>query len=187
MIWLRASLGATGRDLQSSFVMTGAWLEPKTTENPALISALCSVTKRKPCSGSGTLPQSAREGSWPGSPVQTPDLPQGMPWTRARWASLQRSLTSNNVTGMQSWSMRIRCFLGKTRHNAARTKVPAQVGWMFFSPLAELIGKKTRSHCSWAGPVNNILLFHQAATVGQWPSDSSVVVWSVRFLLPTSM
>ena len=92
-----------------------------------------------------------------------------------------------HMTRMQSWSRSIRCFLGKTRHNAARTKVPAHVGWMFCNLLAQLMRKKTRSHSSWAGPVNKTLLFHHAATVGQWASDSSVVVSLVRYLLSTKM
>ena len=48
MTRLRSSPAAIGIDFQSSCVMIGMWLEPNTTEKPALIFALCSVNRRSP-------------------------------------------------------------------------------------------------------------------------------------------
>lgn len=55
------------------------------------LKALCSVTSSNPWWSSGTLLQSADSFSWPGYPVQTPVLPQGVSCTLARCASLHVS------------------------------------------------------------------------------------------------
>ena len=47
---------------------------------------------------------------------------------RAKYASVQRSSTSNKVIGKQSLSSRTKLMPGNMATRAASTKVPAQVG-----------------------------------------------------------
>ena len=67
----------------------------------------------------------------------------------------------------QSLSRRTMWRPGKTKHRAARTKVPAHVGWTKWRPLAWLMGKYTTLQSSHAGPWMQARLDHQAATAGQ--------------------
>ena len=168
---------------QSSSSSGGAWLEPRRTANPALTSALCSVTRITPCGlGLGNAVWStwsefklpAQLGTGPGSPQCC-----------RRCASCHKSSTSNSGTGTQSLSRSTMLRPGKTRQRAARTKVPAHVWWTKWRPLAWLTGKKTTSQSSWAGPWMQARLAHQAATAGQCCSEGSGLSRLVRSLLST--
>ena len=149
--WSCMSPGPSGMLCQSASRSGGAWLEPRNTTNPALTSALCSVTRTTPCS-LGTL--GARvwsAGSKFKPPAQLLVVAElGKPLGCNRWASCHRSSTSKSVTGTQSLSSSTMWRPGKTKQRAARTKVPAQVGWTRWRPLAWLMGKYTTSHRSWA-------------------------------------
>ena len=147
------SPGPRGMLCQSASRSGGAWLEPRKTTNPALTSALCSVTRITPCSlgnlGGGVWsvgskfkpPAQLLVGTGPGNPLCC-----------SRWASCHRSSTSKSVTGTQSLSSSTMWRPGKTKQRAARTKVPAQVGWTRWRPLAWLMGKYTTSQRSGQDP-----------------------------------
>ena len=64
---------------------------------------------------------------------------------RAKKASVHRSSTSNKVTGRQSLSSSTKLIPGNIVTRAASTKVPAQVGCTWCSPVAAEIGKRSSS------------------------------------------
>ena len=108
--------------------------------------------------------------------------------SRVKYDSCQRSATSNNVTGKQSLSKSKKWMPGKAAPSAARTKVPAQVGWTFWCPVCSVAGKKHNSVPvrSLFGPIICSLLSHQAAAAGQWGRLSTGCWCCVRSLVSTS-
>ena len=128
------SPGPSGMLCQSS--SRGAWLDPRSTANPALTSALCSVTRITPCSlGLGWVDWSTWSKFKPPAQLLVGTGP-GNPLCWRRWASCHKSSTSKSVTGTQSLSRSTMWRPGKTKQRAARTKVPAHVGWTKWRPLA---------------------------------------------------
>ena len=85
---------------------------------------------------------------------------------------LQRSSTSNNVTGRQSLSS-TKLIPGKTATRAARTKVPAHVGCTWCSPVVAEMGKRRSSDFSLWGPMSCRRLCHHLAAAGQRGMEGS--------------
>ena len=119
------------------------------------------------------------------SPTAGWNRTRGNPQCWRRSASCHRSSTSKSVTGTQSLSRSTMLRPGKTKQRAARTKVPAHVWWTKRRPLASLMGKKTTSQSSLAGPCMQARLDHQAATAGQCCNEGSGLSRLVRSRLST--